>query len=258
MKMTGSIQLLSWSAWRRPITFAFSSPWRPCCSLSISHVISHITTTIKTRDDGSLKIRFVLDLLRSGASGRCRVPERVVLPRVCDVVHSLLFMIIAWASFLRTFTVQAYVSMATIDFKDAFYTIHLKLCDRGMTTFATLRGYAYFARVPFGLASAPLIWARVAALLMRIGQAPFASWELMLHCFVDDPAIVLGGSLRDRKHNLGLLLLLWSALGAQLAWPKAAHGHDVEWIGIRVWIKKLFMGKRLCAPSFRPRSSHKS
>ena len=42
----------------------------------------------KTKDDGKVKNRIVVDMRRSGGNSRSQVPERLVLPRVTDVSWS--------------------------------------------------------------------------------------------------------------------------------------------------------------------------
>eukprot|EP00972_Heterocapsa_arctica_P075997 11208047-Heterocapsa_arctica.AAC.1 len=46
--------------------------------------ISKMALLIKERDDGSRKLRLVVDLRRSGANALALVPERPVLPRLSD------------------------------------------------------------------------------------------------------------------------------------------------------------------------------
>eukprot|EP00971_Amphidinium_carterae_P262205 5200990-Amphidinium_carterae.1 len=52
-----------------------------------------------------------------------------------------------------------------IDFKDAYHRLQLRHDERGYATFRTHDGWAVYKSVPFGLASAPLVWARHAAFL---------------------------------------------------------------------------------------------
>ena len=155
------------------------------------------------------------------------------VPRVHDVVTSLLWVILAWTSWVGSTDVQNMVSVAVIDFSDAFHTMRLKASEQGLTAFETLEGYATYSRLPFELASAPLLWGRLAASLCRLGQPIFPYWSATLHCFVDDPAIVLGGSEHARGTNLVMLLLLWSCLGCSFSWGKGNHGQDTNWIGVR-------------------------
>lgn len=44
---------------------------------------------LKPKPDGSVKKRIVIDMLRSGGNGRAEVPERIVLPRVSDVLRAM-------------------------------------------------------------------------------------------------------------------------------------------------------------------------
>ena len=41
----------------------------------------------------------------------------------------------------------------------------------------------------------------------------------------------MAGSRSERNRLVGMLLLLWSALGAGLSWGKDARGTQVPWIG---------------------------
>ena len=54
--------------------------------------MSKLALIIKEKDDGSVKRRIIIDLKRSGGNARCRLQERLVLPRVCDVVNSLKYL----------------------------------------------------------------------------------------------------------------------------------------------------------------------
>ena len=42
----------------------------------------------KVKDDGRVKNRVIVDMLRSGGNARAKVPERLVLPRVIDVLEA--------------------------------------------------------------------------------------------------------------------------------------------------------------------------
>ena len=52
-----------------------------------SGTVSKMALIQKTKDDGRVKNRVVVDLLRSGGNARAVVPERLVLPRVIDVLE---------------------------------------------------------------------------------------------------------------------------------------------------------------------------
>ena len=44
--------------------------------------ISKMAIILKTKEDGSIKRRIIVDLRRSGANSRPVAPQRIVLPRV--------------------------------------------------------------------------------------------------------------------------------------------------------------------------------
>ena len=185
---------------------------------------SKVALIVKERIDKTLKLRFVVDLRRSGVNGEAEIPERVVLPRILDFANSII-------DLLETKKVNDDIELFVLDFADAFYTIWLREKDRGSLVFKVTGGWAVFNRFCFGMAGAPLVWGRVAASACRIGQACFTPRELRLQCYVDDPAVAVAGSRKERNRLVGMLLLLWSALGAGLSWGKGARGTQVPWIG---------------------------
>eukprot|EP00971_Amphidinium_carterae_P184266 3658476-Amphidinium_carterae.1 len=70
--------------------------------------------------------------------------------------------------------------MGAVDFADAFHKLHLRHDERGNAAFRTRTGFAVYKRLPFGLASSPLSWARLAAMLMRLAQSLFDDSELRI------------------------------------------------------------------------------
>jgi len=200
---------------------------------------SKVALIIKERVDKSLKLRFVVDLRRSGVNGEAEIPERVVLPRVIDFANSIVNLQEVQVS--RT-SAQDYppkeVELLTLDFADAFYTLWLRPSDRGSLVFQVADGWAVFNRLCFGMAGAPLIWGRLAAAACRLGQACFQPDELRLQCYVDDPAIAVLGSQQERNRLIIILLLLWSALGLALSWEKGSRGTSVPWIGVTFRLDK--------------------
>ena len=57
-----------------------------------SGTVSGLALILKEKEGGSIKRRVIIDLLRSGGSRRCKIQERIVLPRVQDVVNSLKYL----------------------------------------------------------------------------------------------------------------------------------------------------------------------
>jgi len=200
---------------------------------------SKVALIIKERVDKSLKLRFVVDLRRSGVNGEAEIPERVVLPRVIDFANSIVNLQEVQVN--RT-SAQDHppkeVELLTLDFADAFYTLWLRPSDRGSLVFQVADGWAVFNRLCFGMAGAPLIWGRLAAAACRLGQACFKADELRIQCYVDDPAIALLGSPQERNRLIIILLLFWSALGLFLSWEKGSRGMSVPWIGVTFKLDK--------------------
>ena len=123
------------------------------------------------------------------------------------------------------------LEFVVLDFTDAFWTLPLSIFERKFFV-SRLRG-SYFAyrRLAQGSRDAPLIWARVAALICRLVQALFHDHEVRLNTFVDDPNICLAGTVAKRNRCLTLIILCWQMLNFDLAFKKGEKGSTVTWIG---------------------------
>lgn len=185
---------------------------------------------------GSVKRRFVIDLLRSGFNGGTAIRERIVLPQLLDFVNGILDLM-EYNAPEDCSEDQVNIELMTMDFTDAFYTLWLEWEALGDLAFRTLDGWAIFLRLCFGMAGAPLVWGRVAAAACRLSQAIFAAHELRIQCYVDDPAVAVRGTAKERKHLLAMLLLFWGVLGLDLSFGKGTRGSTVPWIGatISLW-----------------------
>lgn len=58
----------------------------------------------------------------------------------------------------------------------------------------------------FGFKAAPLLMARLSALISRFLQSLFAKGEGCLQTYVDDPWLLLAGPLQRRNRNIALIL----------------------------------------------------
>ena len=56
-------------------------------------VVSRLACIVKLRDDGSKRVRIIIDMLRSGLNYFIKLEERLVLPRLRDVVANLLYLL---------------------------------------------------------------------------------------------------------------------------------------------------------------------
>ena len=139
-------------------------------------VPSKIAVIVKKRVDGSTKVRLVHDLSRSGVNHRVRLPERVVLPRLGDVMVQALRL-------LRGCPEHEGVRFMVLDFSDAFKQLRVSPEEQAFLAGRWTEGWFRYLTVMFGIASGPLVWGRVAAALMRLGQSTFGiQWVFSLLC----------------------------------------------------------------------------
>ena len=194
--------------------------------------VSRMALLVKTRADGTLKLRLIVDLRRSGVNGITVVPQRVVLPRLKDAVESCLDLGEAEPE-PSTDDIEIVIA----DFADAY--CHLRADER---EWEYLWGrsdgkWLLYVMLCFGLAGAPLVWCRLAAFLGRIAQALLLPEEGRLQIYIDDPLLLLRGPKEIRDLNIASVLLLWAAMGGQLSWQKASRGNPATWIGASIrWL----------------------
>ena len=172
---------------------------------------------------GKEKRRLTLDSKRSGLRPATKKPERAVLPRITDVVEDSLDMLEG--------AMPGELEYLVLDFSDAFFSVPLHPRERKHFVILARGKFLVYCVTPQGGGMAPLTWARSAALVMRLTQGMFSSWEARLHCFVDDPIAVMRGTSAARDWIVATIVLTWRMLGFPLSFKKGQRGPAVNWVG---------------------------
>ena len=200
--------------------------------------LTRMACMVKRRDSGELKYRIVVDSRRSGINGLMEVRERVILPKITDVVaiiHHLQSSNSSW---------DAPLELYSIDFKDAFHMLPLRPEERQFVICKDGYGRYHVSKVVlFGLAPGPLLWARLASAAMRLAQSAVWDHEASVATYVDDPLMVIAGpDQRSRCKIFLVYVALWLALGLQISWKKASRGTTLQWIGFQLQLHGLGNG----------------
>ena len=187
---------------------------------------------------GQQKLRLIHDLRRSGVNKKVTMKERVVLPRISDFIDDVL-----------TVNEQANEQGAAwetliLDFSDAFK--HLKIDEAEQKYLAGRALQKCFVSVVllFGVRPGPLLWGRLAAFTMRLTCAVNLQSNAKLQCYVDDPALTVGGTRKQRSRIMIRTVLVWLLIGLKLAWKKGQRGNTGEWVGayFRPWSRNKVDG----------------
>eukprot|EP00435_Cladocopium_sp_Y103_P021609 s565_g5.t1 len=209
--------------------------------------LSRLALIVKTKEDGSVKRRVIIDLLRSGGNSRCRIKERIVLPRIQDVIHSLKYLRESrFGLFLKAQREEwedqdqcNEIELASADLADAYY--HPAVSENELANCAAPSAspgrYLVFTAMLFGFRGAPLIMGRFASMLARLVQALIPPDELQSQLYMDDPLWMLQGPRWRRMENLSLILYMCGALGVRLQFRKGFRGSDAVWIGTKIELK---------------------
>ena len=212
-------------------------------------VVSPLGDVVKQRPDGTLKHRLIQDFKASSVNRASAVTERQVLPRFSN--HGL--------DLAKASAAGGDVGVFILDFKQAFMTIPLAKAERPFNASVVPEGLvrtrrALYPEEPeqgsillwnvlgFGGHANPLVYSRVACFAARSAQAllvePPSSSSMAqgrLQLYVDDPALVLEGSLSQQHEALDIFVLWLMVLGVPLSWPKGSFSQAATphtWIGV--------------------------
>ena len=198
--------------------------------------VSKLALISKMKDSGTMKHRFIIDLLRSGGNDKSVVPERIVLPRAVDVIRSIRDL---WrgrpegAEKMSGWTME----LVGADLQDAYMHFGVHPAEHSHCITPSLgEEMLIFKAMLFGFRGAPLIMGRMTAMLMRMWQSMLGKDRGVLQCYMDDPLLAVQGSLEERNSAVAMLLHTAWALGINMSYAKGERGSRLFWIGITVEI----------------------
>ena len=216
--------------------------------------ISKMALIRKTKEDGTTKDRIIVDMLRSGGNARARVPERLVLPRVTDVIQGAR-RLWAWREELHRQAADErwqYENEEELDeweivgadFKDAFchFPVHLEEIGNCVCPGVRKDEFVIFVALLFGFRGAPLLMARLSSLICRFVQSLMNRAEGTLQCYMDDPLFILAGPRARRERTLAMILYSLYVMGVNVAYSKGERGLRVVWIGV---VFEICMAERI-------------
>ena len=216
--------------------------------------VSKLACITKIKEDHTKKVRIIVDLLRSHGNLRCKVPERIVLPRAVDVVgmgrdldaqgDAL------WHEFQPVDEKTWDMEMVMIDLSDAFshFPINKKEVRHALAPGLEPDTVIAFTAMLFGFKAAPLIMGRLSSCLARLWQSLLRPCDGALQLYVDDAIVFLNGTKSFRDVNLAMLLYTASAFGVQIAYHKGERGRRTTWIGIQFGIDPAEAAMMLTIP----------
>ena len=97
------------------------------------------------------KVRLIHDMRRNGTNSKVTFEERLVLPRVKDIIEGVM-------ELLERKNNHEGAEFLTLDFRDAFKQLHVVPSERRFLTGAAMGGFFSYRTVLFGVGSGPLVW----------------------------------------------------------------------------------------------------
>ena len=192
---------------------------------------SKMALIVKEKPDGTKKRRIVIDMRRSKGNARCRVSERIVLPRISDLLADLRRMMERkqdlWDILERRYGPEELdnwdeTEFVLIDLRDAFCHLGIdpREWKRTVTPDEVEGGALLWPAMLFGYyKAAPLHMGRLASAIGRILQSMVSPSEMTSQIYMDDIILILRGTVRHRNHILAMVLC-WSAWECKSRWRR--------------------------------------
>ena len=194
---------------------------------------SRLALISEQKDSGVIKHRLIIDLLRSGGNSRAKVPERIILPRVIDVVKGIqeLWKRAGGQEQGPEFQLELFGA----DLRDAYCHLgvaesELKHCIAPSVRFDRL---VLFKAMLFCFKGAPLIMGRLAGAMTRQWGSAMEG-KASPQTYMDDPLMVVAGDQKTRDSLVARMLYLAKVFGINLAYEKGERGTRVVWIGVTI------------------------
>ena len=116
-------------------------------------IVSRVAAISKVREDGTTKLRIIIDMLRSMVNSFVKLGERIVLPRLMDVVSDVVALAEAAAVEGNP---EEVITLMVADFVDAFHTLGVMEEERPYWVFMLPdRTYCGYETAVFGVAGRP-------------------------------------------------------------------------------------------------------
>ena len=178
--------------------------------------------------------RLVVDSTVSGVTQNTSIPNRMLLPRISDVLQ---------AAPLETSSLE--LVAFTLDVSKAHRRIKIAPEDQGLLCFWYQDTLFKSTTLNFGARASGYFWSRVAGLMVR-------TFHRILHIrhalfqYVDDLLILLEAATSPIW--VGILSVTCLILGIPMSWHKTAYGPSVTWIGwsinVKRWVVSITPDKR--------------
>ena len=189
--------------------------------------LSRLALISKQKESG-WKHRIITDLLRSGGNGRSVVPERIVLPRIQDVVRGIQKL---WDRQTLEMLQQEEWGMELVgfDLADAYchFGVHPAEVKNCISPSTKPDEYLVFK-------AAPLIMGRLSASMARQWQSFFKPHQGSLQVYMDDPLLAVAGTKQERDELVALCLHAAKSFGINLSYHKGERGTRLTWIGVTI------------------------
>ena len=220
--------------------YAIRTSWRWIEeTLGPAGTVSKMALILKEKEDGSIKRRIILDMRRSQGNLRAQVDERIVLPRIQDVLDSVREL---WETKHQQGEYgsndrQDYFEFYLIDLADAFthFGIRKEELKHCITPSEAEDDTAILWRAMlFGYKAAPLLMGRLSSAIGRLCQSICDPKLTQFQIYVDDLLVASLGSRAWRDTQFSAVLYTLAALGVQVNLKKGERGTRVQWIGCTI------------------------
>ena len=184
-------------------------------------LLNRLGVVVKMQGDHK-KSRIIWDMRESKVNSRCDPAERIILPRLLDVVHDALGVIRSGGN----------PTFAVVDIQDAFHNVPAGEDRKYTVAAAPIDGelaHIIYNVLVFGSKSSPTIWGRYAAFMGRALSCVIP--ENKTQIYVDNPIWTVPAEGDEAVKLMTLAILTTLVFGYPLKLSKASAGKKIKWVG---------------------------
>ena len=184
--------------------FVIRMSWEEAARRFGAGTCSKLALILKEKPDGTTKRRLILDMKRSGGNDRAYIPERIVLPRLADVVSMLRDLNTKKPQLAKNIASSGVphgeakeqadeTEFILVDLADAFchFAVDGRELKHCVTPDETSEGCLVWVAMLFGFRGAPLVMGRLSSAIGRLLSSLMADFEGQMQIYVDDLVIAL-------------------------------------------------------------------
>eukprot|EP00435_Cladocopium_sp_Y103_P034006 s3229_g8.t1 len=215
--------------------------------VGIPGTVANLGLSLHQQEDGSTGRKICLDMSRSMGDSRVKLDERIILPRLTDVIGMLRDM---WKDRggekgRRGGDGNNEVELFTLEVQDIFCQFPIRMEELGhcITADENDEGALVWTAMMTGFRAAPQLAGRLASALGRLLQSLVNPQNAQFQIYFDEILLVTAGDKASRERQLAAAIYTAAAFGITLNLTKGRRGRRISWVECIIEVPAVNLGE---------------